>query len=208
MNALVKNIIDTFKNTHKPIQDEHTRTTHISPRTSHKQRHFTRSRLEGFLAQSVQQIDKQVYVHHIANQVYHENTGIKQTVDKLLIGKDKDIWDKSLANKFGRLAQGFGKTRRQEDFVQGTNTIFFISKDKVPQGANVTYAILTCDLRPIKTETHQIHITVGGDKLTYDGDPSSPAVSLLNIKIILNSVISDAHKGARFMTADIKKHYL
>ena len=51
-------------------------------------------------------------------------------------------------------------------------------------------------------------MTVGGDKLEYDGDPSSPAVSLLNIKILFNCVISDAHKGAKFATADIKNHYL
>ena len=49
---------------------------------------------------------------------------------------------------------------------------------------------------------------VGGDKLVYDGDPSSPTISLLNTKIFLNSVISYAHKGERFSSADIKNHHL
>ena len=46
---------------------------------------------------------------------------------------------------------------------------------------------------------------VGGDKLDYEGEPSSPVFSLLNTNIFLNSVISDARKGARFASADINK---
>ena len=51
-------------------------------------------------------------------------------------------------------------------------------------------------------------MTVGGDKLDFDDDPASPDVSLLNTKIMINSVISDAHKGARFGTGDVKNFYL
>ena len=32
---------------------------------------------------------------------------------------------------------------------------------------------------------HRVRLTVGGNKLTYDGDPSSPAISLLDLKIHL-----------------------
>ena len=45
---------------------------------------------------------------------------------------------------------------------------------------------------------------VGGHKIDYDGKPSSPAISLLNTKIFLNSVISDVDKGATFSTVNIK----
>ena len=51
-------------------------------------------------------------------------------------------------------------------------------------------------------------MTAGGDRLDYPDDPSSPAVSILNTKIHINSTISDAKKGARYMTMDIKKIYL
>ena len=51
-------------------------------------------------------------------------------------------------------------------------------------------------------------MTVSGDILECNGNPSSPAVSLLNTKIFFNSIISDAYKGAKFATADIKNHYL
>ena len=48
----------------------------------------------------------------------------------------------------------------------------------------------------------------GGDKLDYPGDPSSPAVSLLNVKIHINSTISRAKNNAKYMCIDIKNFYL
>ena len=38
-------------------------------------------------------------------------------------------------------------------------------------------------------------MTLRGDKLDYDGDLSSPDVSILNTKKFLNSVILDVHEG-------------
>ena len=153
-------------------------------------------------------MDEKGYQHHIANHVYQHETGARQTIDKLLVGKDSQTWNNSLSNEFGRLAQGIGKHRPTDQYVTGTNTIFFIPRNKVPYDAKVTYANIICNLHPLKSETHRVCMTVRGDKLEYEGDPSSPAVSLLNLKIILNSVISDAHKGARFSSTDIKNHYL
>ena len=46
-------------------------------------------------------------------------------------------------------------------------------------------------------------MNVGGDKLEYDGNPSSPAILLLNTKTFFSSVILNAHKEAKFATADI-----
>ena len=51
-------------------------------------------------------------------------------------------------------------------------------------------------------------MTVDGDKQEYAGGPSLTVVSLLNTKIFLNSVISDAHDGARFLTTYFKNNYL
>ena len=42
-------------------------------------------------------------------------------------------------------------------------------------------------------------MTVVSYQLIYDGNPRSPAISLLDLKIYLNSVISDARKGPRYM---------
>ena len=42
----------------------------------------------------------------------------------------------------------------------------------------------------------------------YASDAVSPAANLLETKILLNSIISDASKGARFMSADLKDLFL
>ena len=52
-----------------------------------------------------------------------------------------------------------------------------------------------------------VRIVVGGDRLTYSDDPASPAASLLETKLVINSTISDANKGAHFITADIKDFF-
>ena len=61
--------------------------------------------------------------------------------------KHGKTWNKSLANEFGRLAQGLPDGR-----VTGTNTIFFIHRDQVPkdQLKDVTYASFSCDMKPNK----------------------------------------------------------
>ena len=51
-------------------------------------------------------------------------------------------------------------------------------------------------------------MTAGGDRLDYPHDPSSPAVSMFNAKLHINSTISDAKKGARYLVVDIKNFYL
>ena len=61
---------------------------------------------------------------------------------------------------------------------------------------------------PCSLETYKVQLTVGGDKLDYEEYARSPVVSLFDTKILLDSVISDANKGARYCTADIKNFYL
>jgi hypothetical protein len=51
-------------------------------------------------------------------------------------------------------------------------------------------------------------MTAGGDKLDYPGDASSPAVSMLDAKLHINSTISDAKHGARYLGLDIKNYFL
>jgi len=65
-----------------------------------------------------------------------------------------------------------------------------------------------CDYRPLKDEPYHVRITVGGDKLNYNDDAGSPAANLLETKILINSVISDSDRGAKFMCANIKDHFL
>ena len=117
-------------------------------------------------------------------------------------GPNGDRWETALSNKWGRLARG------NKNGVTHTDTIEFIPQEQVPQGRDVTYASFVCDHCPLKSEPWRVRIVVGGDRLTYEDDAGSPAASLLETKILLSSVISDAHKGARFMSLDLKEYFL
>ena len=46
------------------------------------------------------------------------------------------------------------------------------------------------------------------DKLIYEDDTSSPTIDMLENKLLFNSIISDACKGARFAAFDLKDMFL
>eukprot|EP00957_Ditylum_brightwellii_P129459 9875436-Ditylum_brightwellii.AAC.1 len=62
---------------------------------------------------------------------------------------------------------------------------------------------MACDYRPLKQEKYRVRLTIGGDELVYDDETASPAASILETKIIVNSTIPDASKSAHFMGIDI-----
>ena len=63
------------------------------------------------------------YIKHLeANAVLNPVTGVLQEFCHLIKGPEKEIWTKSLANEFVRLAQGVSKR------IEGTNTMYFIPK--------------------------------------------------------------------------------
>ena len=142
-------------------------------------------------------ITNKIYVQHI----FDPQTGQRETIDTLR-NKYPQLWEPALSNEWGRLSDG------NDAGVKGTNTIEFIVKSEVPDGRDVTYASFVCDHRPLKPEPYRVRIVVGGDKLSYDNDAASPAASLIETKLILNSTISDAKRGAKFFTADIKDFFL
>jgi hypothetical protein len=139
-----------------------------------------------------------------AQLIHDKETGEFLIYRKLLRDpRHKETWERSAVNKFGQLAQGLKDGR-----VKGTNTIFFISKDRVPKeiAKNVAYGSFSCDLKPNKTETHRTRLTTGGDRVNYPGDAGTPTADMILFKILLNSIIST--KGARCVMVDIKDFYL
>ena len=134
------------------------------------------------------------------NTVSDTNTGQSLEYSHLMRGPDKDIWKTSLANNLGRLAQGVG-TR----MPTGTNAVFFIPPSAVPIGRTATYLRLVASIRPHKTETHRVRVTVGGNQLDFPGDTTTNCASLTMTKCILNSTISTP--GACFIPLDIKNFY-
>jgi hypothetical protein len=93
--------------------------------------------------------------------------------------------------------------------VKGMDTIFFIPKDKVPRARakDVTCSLITCLLRPKKTEEpNRTRLVAGGDRLYYSFDAGTPSANLLTIKLLINSMVSTP--GARFFIMDVKNFYL
>ena len=131
-----------------------------------------------------------------------DDSGRKLSMDALLKGTDKPIWERSLSNEWGRLAKG------NKYGTVGTNTIGFIRKQDVPIGRDVTYTTFVCTHKPLKVETHRVRITVGGDRLSCPEGTSSPAANMIETKCLINSTISDAKYNARFICADITNYFL
>ena len=125
---------------------------------------------------------------------------VRLRIDKLLM-EDNKTWSRSLSNALGRLAQGIHE-------IAGNDAPDFIPITLVPKTKKVAYANMVCDIRPNKTETHRVRLTIGGDVLDYFGDASSPAASLIETKLLINSTISDAAQGVRFFTIDIRDYFL
>ena len=120
----------------------------------------------------------------------------------LIKGPTVKTWLHVLSNEWDKLVQG------NDNVVLPTNTIKFIDPSKVPTGKQVTYVCFVCNLRPLKTEPWRFCLVVGGDRLNYVEDSGSSASTLMETKISINSTISDAKKGARFMSYDLKYFFL
>ena len=56
---------------------------------------------------------------------------------------------------------------------------------------------MVCDYQHLKEECYRVGITVGGDNLPYANDAGSSAADLHETKLLLNSTMSDAQKGAK-----------
>jgi hypothetical protein len=68
-------------------------------------------------------------------------------------GTHKDIWCHSFANKLGRLFQGIRD-------IKGSNTCFFIAKDKMPWHKWATYRRICYNYCPQNDKPHCTHLTV------------------------------------------------
>ena len=65
-----------------------------------------------------------------------------------------------------------------------------------------------CYIRTKKNDVHRTRLTVCGDRLQYRGNSASPAASLIDTKMIINSVLLDARKSEHFLTVGLKDEFL
>ena len=113
----------------------------------------------------------------------------------------REVWLRSAANEFGRLAQGLPDNR-----VDATNTIFFIPITKVPRHKRPTYARFICSFCPQKPEPYRTRITVGGNLIDYPGNLSMKVADMTTFKILVNSTLSTP--GAKWLGLHVKNYYL
>ncbi len=138
-----------------------------------------------------------------AHSVLDQGTGQLLEYHQLLKNpKFKEIWTRSAADEFGRLAQGIGGR------IKGTDTIHFIhtweiSTDRLK---DVTYIKFVCNVRTEKKDPNRTRATMGGNLINYPEDVGTPTANLLLIKIFLNGVILT--RGAKFAGADLANFYL
>ena len=57
--------------------------------------------------------------------------------------------------------------------VKGNDVILFIHRDEILHNTRISYGNMICDLRPLKMEEYRVRLTVGGDRLEYQGNQSS-----------------------------------
>ena len=119
-----------------------------------------------------------------AQSIHDEETNTYLNYRQLLRHpKYMEVWGKSAANEFGRLAQGL-----KNECVKGTNTIKFIQKDQVPakRMKNVTYGSFSCNNKPNKEEKEHTRLTAGGDQINYPDDCGTPTADMILFKILVN----------------------
>ena len=141
-----------------------------------------------------------IFQHH-SNHIYDE-AGKFQTVDTLINGEQKDLWNQIMSNELGRLAQG------NDAGVKSNDCIDFIHNWDVPNYRKATYENFVSDYWTLKSDKYRIRLVVGGEKLDYALKDGSPADYMLETKLLVNIVISDAKEVYRFMRCDIKDFFL
>ena len=148
------------------------------------------------------QMDEWAYEDLFAGAIIDDVTGESMEYRHLIKSeKHRAVWEHSLSNEIGRLAQGIRD-------IKGTETIFFIQKSEIPKDRlrDITYGRIVVSYRPQKTEKHRSRLTVGGDRINYPFDVSTPTSNLTTIKLLWNSVLSTP--GAKFFGLDVANFYL
>ena len=110
---------------------------------------------------------------------------------QLKSGKESKVWIKDYSNKIGRLVRGV-----YPQMMAGSNTINFIHPIQNPTDRVDTYLRIVLSFRPPKKDPYQIRFTVGGNRIDYPGDVTTPTAELLICNIT-----------ALYISIDIKDYY-
>lgn len=104
---------------------------------------------------------------------------------ELIKSSDAPLWWEGMEDEFGRLMDGTDR-----DPNGGTKTMEFVKRSEIPRDKPPTYARIVVAYRPEKEKKHRVRITVGGDRVIYEGEVSTKAADLTTVKTHMNSVVS------------------
>ena len=90
--------------------------------------------------------------------------------------------------------------------MKGSDTINSIQRMNVPIGKKTTYVRFCCDIWLQIDDINGTRLTVGGDRLEFDGKTSTETAKLETIKTHLNSKIST--KDTKYPAANMRNFYL
>jgi hypothetical protein len=105
-------------------------------------------------------------------------------------------------NEINQLTDG----RLVKGSTPGTKMIRFIARSKLPKHRTATYLRVISNYRPSKADPYRVQWTLGGNKIEYAGNTSTPTADLTTAKLVFNSVVSTP--DAEFATGDISDFYL
>jgi hypothetical protein len=132
----------------------------------------------------------------MANSVFRKQGKLLEYCHLITNPKTWATWTHSYGNKLGWLAKGMPGR------VTGTDTIFFIPKDKVlrARAKDIMYSFITCLIRPEKTkEPNRTKLVAGGDRLHYPFNAVTLTTNLLTIKLLINSQQCDLHTQGKIL---------
>jgi hypothetical protein len=111
----------------------------------------------------------------------------------------KFVRETSFANKIGCLVQGIQN-------LKGTDTCFFIKKMLIPNNKRPAYGRIICNFCPQKKELTCTLLTVGGNRIDYSRNKSTPTTDLTTAKPLINSSIN--MPKAVFLGTNLANFYL
>ena len=138
-------------------------------------------------------------IHYLPMNRIYNNQGGEMNIDKLL-QHEPEKCNISASNDLGHMTSGIRN-------IKGNNVLVFIHKKEIPRDKRIIYGNMVYDFRSNKEDKYRTRLTVGGDRLDYEGNQSSPTASLLGSKLLINIVIGEAHRGAKILFMDLKDHF-
>jgi hypothetical protein len=157
------------------------------------------------LSRSPDCILNSINIKEVCNGVVHPVT--KETITKYTKLMNNPVlsplWVPAMSKELHRLAQG------KEGTTFATNTIFFLSNDKIrciPKDRTITYVCFVIDNWPQKDDPNCVYITVGRNLMDYPYELTTWTADTVPSKIMWNSIIS--MPNAKFSGVDIKSMYL